>query len=297
VCDVIFEAQDIYGDHVNIAARVEQLAQPGGILISAGVRHYVHDRVGCLFHDLGQQQLRNIAHPVHVFQILLTGSDRKQVVPALKPQASEPGDVPQLHLFGPVSLRIGKQDVPLRNLKSRALLGYVALGELLRETRERLVGLLWSESSEERARAVLRQVVRELRGRLEAAGCFGLHFGPYEVGIDPDAIHVDVFEVLKAADLGEVHPLLLERRHLTEELLAGLEDVDPAFRAWLVAKRARMSVDWPAGKGTTMRSGLVGQAWARAGSANATGEARISLRENVIVGSPRWSARSQPTHQ
>ena len=237
VGDVLVEEHDIYGDHVNIAARLEQLARPGGILISADARHYVHDRVSCRFHDLGEQQLRNIAHPIHVFQILLTDSDRRQVIPPIKPQAPAPGDIPQLHLFGPVSLRIGKQDVPLRSLKSRALLGYVALGGSLRETRERLVGLLWSESREERARAVLRQVVRELRGRLEAAGCFGLRFGPYEVGIDPDAIHVDVFEVLKAAEAGEVHPLLLERRHLTEELLAGLEDVDPAFRVWLVAKR------------------------------------------------------------
>ncbi len=36
---------------------------------------------------------------------------------------------------------------------------------------------------------------------------------------------------------GEVHPLLLERQHLAEQLLAGLEDVDPAFRVWLIAKR------------------------------------------------------------
>ena len=237
VGDVIVEKNDIYGDHVNIAARLEQLAKPGGILISADAHHYVHDRVNCRYHDLGERQVKNIARPVRIFQILLAGSDDKQVIPSGKQQPPDQSSVPRLNLFGPVSLRVGKQDITLRSLKARAILGYVALGESLRVTRERLVGLLWSESSEERARAVLRQVVRELRGRLEAAGCSGLHFGPHEIGIDPDAIQVDVFEVLKAAELGEAHPLLLETRHLLEELLVGLEDVDPAFRVWLVAKR------------------------------------------------------------
>lgn len=52
---------------------------------------------------------------------------------------------PQLSLFGPVSLRCDGRELQIKSLKLRAILGYVALSETLVETRERLVGLLWSE--------------------------------------------------------------------------------------------------------------------------------------------------------
>ena len=143
----------------------------------------------------------------------------------------------RLSLFGPLTLQIGEREIRTRSLKLRAMLGYIALSDKLRETRERLVGLLWSESAETQARAVLRQVVRELRGLFEQAGFDGLHVDPYEIGFEPGAVEVDVTAVLGAAAAGEVHPLLLEQPRLGDELLTGLEDVDPAFRGWIVAKR------------------------------------------------------------
>jgi class 3 adenylate cyclase/DNA-binding SARP family transcriptional activator len=237
VGDIIVEDHDIFGDHVNIAARLEQLAQPGSILISANARNYVSDRVTCRFRDLGQKHVKNIGRPIRVFEVLPASAGEEPRASASRQPGAEPGHVSRLDLIGPVSLRIDEQDILLQNLKARAVLGYAALGESRRETRERLVGLLWSASSEPRAQGALRQVVRRLRDRLEAAGCFGLQFGPHDIGIDPNAIQVDVLDVLKATDAGEVHPLLLERKQLTDELLAGLEHVDPAFRVWLVAKR------------------------------------------------------------
>jgi len=143
----------------------------------------------------------------------------------------------QLSLFGPVTLRSNDREIRIKSLKLRALLGYIALCDSPLETRERLVGLLWSESAEAQARAVLRQVTRELREIFSDAGSDGLHVSPYQIGFVRGAIDVDVWVVLGAAEAAEVHPLLLERPHLTDELLAGLEDVDPAFRAWVLAKR------------------------------------------------------------
>jgi DNA-binding SARP family transcriptional activator/TolB-like protein len=236
VGDVIIEEHDIFGDHVNIAARLEQLCQPGGVLISDNARHYVQGRVEAQFHDLGERQVKNIASPIRMFQILVAGNEEPFVPPAGPPAAS-PDSIPKLHLLGPVSLQAGKQDIPLRSLKARAALAYVALGESRLETRERLVGLLWSGSSEARARGLLTPLLRDLRASLEAARCAGIRFGTHEIGLDPDAIQVDMFEVLKAAEAGEAHPLLLERRNLLDELLVGLEGVDPAFRVWLIAKR------------------------------------------------------------
>jgi adenylate cyclase len=67
--DVIVEDGDIHGDGVNVAARLEALAEPGGICVSRVVRDQVRDKMPIAFVDLGEQQLKNIARPVRVFQI------------------------------------------------------------------------------------------------------------------------------------------------------------------------------------------------------------------------------------
>jgi len=65
--DVIIEDGDIYGDGVNVAARLEALAEPGGICVSRVVR----DKVDFGFEDLGEHQVKNIARPVRVYRIPL----------------------------------------------------------------------------------------------------------------------------------------------------------------------------------------------------------------------------------
>ena len=67
---MIVEPHDIFGDGVNIAARLEALAEPGGILISAAVQEQVRGRITCRFDDLGEQQVKNIAAPVRVYRVL-----------------------------------------------------------------------------------------------------------------------------------------------------------------------------------------------------------------------------------
>jgi len=70
--DVIVEEGDIFGDGVNIAARLEALAEPGGVLISNNVHDQVRDRLPFAFTDLGEQQVKNIARPVRVYRIRTT---------------------------------------------------------------------------------------------------------------------------------------------------------------------------------------------------------------------------------
>jgi len=67
--DVIAEEQDIFGDGVNIAARLEALAEPGGICISRVVRDQVRDKLDYTFEDLGEQNVKNIARPVRVYRV------------------------------------------------------------------------------------------------------------------------------------------------------------------------------------------------------------------------------------
>jgi adenylate cyclase len=74
--DVIVEGDDLYGDGVNIAARIEALAEPGGVFVSNTVYDQVRDRLSLVFEDLGEQQVKNIARPVRVYRVRDAGSTR-----------------------------------------------------------------------------------------------------------------------------------------------------------------------------------------------------------------------------
>jgi class 3 adenylate cyclase len=67
--DVIAEEHDIFGDGVNVAARLEALAEPGGVCVSRVVRDQVRDKVDFTFEDLGEQSVKNIARPVRVYRV------------------------------------------------------------------------------------------------------------------------------------------------------------------------------------------------------------------------------------
>jgi adenylate cyclase len=72
--DIIIDEGDIYGDGVNVAARLEALAEPSGICVSRVVRDQVRDKLDFSFEDLGEQQVKNIARPVRVYRMLIDGT-------------------------------------------------------------------------------------------------------------------------------------------------------------------------------------------------------------------------------
>ncbi len=69
--DIIVDGDDIYGDGVNVAARLEGLAEPGGICVSRTVCDHVQDKLSFAFEDMGDQRVKNIARPVHVMRVVL----------------------------------------------------------------------------------------------------------------------------------------------------------------------------------------------------------------------------------
>jgi TolB-like protein len=81
--DIIIDGIDIWGDGVNVAARLEALAEPGGICVSSRVQEDVHGSVEVAFEDIGEQQLKNIARPVRVYRVRLNGA--RKTAPALQP--------------------------------------------------------------------------------------------------------------------------------------------------------------------------------------------------------------------
>jgi TolB-like protein/class 3 adenylate cyclase len=85
--DVIVEGDDLYGDGVNIAARIEALADAGGVFVSNTVHDHVRDRLPFVFEDLGEQQVKNITRPVRIYRVreasATTQSPAAAALPAL----------------------------------------------------------------------------------------------------------------------------------------------------------------------------------------------------------------------
>jgi TolB-like protein/class 3 adenylate cyclase len=106
VGDIIIEDGDIFGDGVNIAARLEALAKPGGICLSGAAHEQVRDRLDLVFDDLGEPELKNITRPVRVFAV------------CLGPRASGP------HAGGTPAVRSTAPALPLPDKPSLAVLPF-----------------------------------------------------------------------------------------------------------------------------------------------------------------------------
>src|SRR5712671_5684735 len=91
--DIMKDGLDIYGDGVNVAARLEALAEPGGICVSRVVRDQVRDKLTFSFEDMGEQQVKNIARPVRVYRVRDGGATAKSPsapVPPVLPLPDKP---------------------------------------------------------------------------------------------------------------------------------------------------------------------------------------------------------------
>jgi TolB-like protein/Flp pilus assembly protein TadD len=97
--DVIVEDDDIFGDGVNVAARLEALSEPGGLCISRMVRDQIRDKLAYAFEDLGEQSVKNIARPVRIYALR---SEAVAALPAptapLAPPISQLAVVPRLSI-------------------------------------------------------------------------------------------------------------------------------------------------------------------------------------------------------
>jgi adenylate cyclase len=98
--DVIIEGEDIYGDGVNIAARLEGIAEPGAIFVSRAVRDSVRDRLEVALEDLGEQSLKNIARPVRVFRIARTDGAPPGAPPSTTPDKPSLAVLPFANMSG-----------------------------------------------------------------------------------------------------------------------------------------------------------------------------------------------------
>jgi DNA-binding SARP family transcriptional activator/TolB-like protein len=142
-----------------------------------------------------------------------------------------------LRVLGDFSANVDGREFDLPKRKARALIAYLALSDNAHDTRERLVGLLWSESDEDRARASLRQAVHDIRTASDAVGFDGFQFGKLTLALQQGRFHCDVDDILASLARREVPARLLSVQRLADSLAEGLDDLDPAFQIWVRTRR------------------------------------------------------------
>ena len=95
--DIMDDGDDIYGDGVNVAARLEAAADPGGIFVSADVYSQVRRRTDYTFEDMGEQEMKHISTPVHVFRIVL--GHRRNITPPPLPDCLTSAPMGQIEVI------------------------------------------------------------------------------------------------------------------------------------------------------------------------------------------------------
>ncbi|RTL65633.1 MAG: hypothetical protein EKK41_19815 [Hyphomicrobiales bacterium] len=140
-------------------------------------------------------------------------------------------------LLGETVFLVDQQHVHIPNRKSRALLAYLFLSDSGADTREQILGLFWSEAEPERARASLRQAIYEVKTTLEDAGFAGFESDNLTIRLRATERRSDLGDVLDGLHSGAVHPGLLQRERITDDLLRDIDGVDPVFGSWTAARR------------------------------------------------------------
>src|SRR6185436_17295450 len=133
--DVIVEGERLYGDGVNIAARLESLAEPGGICISGTVHDHVKNKLALSYEDLGPQQVKNIAEPVCLFRVVTDEAGSQQAADSAKQKAKGkaskpvlPAPVPQAQVSGVEGAKVeGKAGLARRKWTLTAMTGLLLI--------------------------------------------------------------------------------------------------------------------------------------------------------------------------
>jgi DNA-binding SARP family transcriptional activator len=143
----------------------------------------------------------------------------------------------RISLLGGMALHIGDREIALSNRKARALIAYLAATPGMRETRDRLVGLLWSETEDGKARASLRQLLHSLRDALDKEGVAALSTDNFYVSLDGARFVTDLDCALASIDRGDPAECLIGEPLGADAFLRGYDDIDPSFGSWLTTKR------------------------------------------------------------
>lgn len=220
--DVLDDGKSLFGDGVNIAARLEALAEPGGLCISGKVFDEVAGKVKLDFESLGEQRLKNIRNPIRVYRY----------------RATAPLSV---RVLGELELRRGGRIVDLpQSRKTRALLAYLIV-TARPQRRERLCSIFWDVADD--PRAALRWSLSKLRPLVDEPDLARIDTAGGTVRFDVAGACVDLFDAREALAANDGEGPTTDRlvdlvAGFRGPFLDGLELSDfLEFQAWLISLR------------------------------------------------------------
>lgn len=223
--EVRLEGNDVYGHAVNIAARLQALADPGGIIVSQPVIAMLAPSSGYHLHAIGHPLLKNIGDDLGAYR-LIEGAGKRQAKVDLS-----------LEILGGIRLKTKTgATLPLRSRTAMALLGALALDPEDGLEARRIAVMLWPGKEPRKARQALTQTRRLTNACAEGTADLILADGPM-LQLDMSAIEVDLHLLHKSLLAGIVAPALRRPDRLFEGLLSGLEAISPLFSTWLKVQR------------------------------------------------------------
>lgn len=224
--EVRLEGNDVYGHAVNIAARLQALADPGGIIVSQPVIAMIAPSSGYHLDAIGHPLLKNIGDDLGAYR-LVEGPGRRQAKAPLN-----------LEILGGMRLKTkAGATLPLRSRAAMALIGALALDPEEGLEASRLAVMLWPAKEPKKARQALAQT-RRLSNACAAFAVPDLILaeGPM-LRLDTSAVDVDLHLVHRSLISGTVEPGLRRPERVIEGLLSGLDAISPLFSTWLRVQR------------------------------------------------------------
>ncbi len=224
--DVRREKDRVYGNAMNVAARIEAMSEAGGILISEPVAAQVSHSPRYSLQSLGQPFLKNIGDDLTIYRV----RDRLGGATAAARL--------QLDVVGGASLRIKTGGlVAIRSRHALALLGSLALAPSEQLDLNRTAIMLWPDKTPQKARAALVALRRSINAQTAFASQSLVGLEGQSLRLDLAAMDVDLHLIDRQLSEGTVAPLLVQEVNLVHRLLEGLDEVSPLFATWLTVRR------------------------------------------------------------
>ena len=219
---------DVFGHAVNVAARVQTRAEPGGVCATIDVVRAARNTTPYGFRFAGRHALKNISEMVSLYQVTPPGSARMDMT------------IDRLSVAVIDGLAIQGADgrpLVIRSRKAQALIGYLVLSSGYRELQSRVAILLWPDRPAAEARAALDNCMRIVGKSFNVDSAESeLRRGNY-VSIDPAGVIVDLSRILDDLNEGRIDDSLLHRSDWADGILRGFEGVSDLYRAWLSVTR------------------------------------------------------------
>ena len=225
--DVMVDGDNLLGDGVNIAARLEGQAAPGGVCISEDVYRQVRGKVSAEFEDLGKQHLKNISQRVRVFRVVAgTGASA-----AAAPASYRVRVLGRFEIVGP------QGPIAVRAKKLRGLIAYLSATHPEPQSRETLMALFWGSHFDKQARQNLRQSITRLKQLL---GPEALVIDEESVGFRSHMLESDIGRLKRAIRDKSPAALRAAGDISSADLLAGLSIAEENWSEWLESERPRV---------------------------------------------------------